>query len=102
MAHHFNRKVLKRLKVTLAGGDMFKIFAVCFFLAFKFLVDDEHLFVKDISDLTGMTTDKIQELDRVFLVDILKFNLFLSEAEMKSERALMRQLARKNRDLFLL
>jgi len=100
MAHSFARKVLGRLKVSLVGGDIFKIFAVCFFLAFKFIRDDEHLFVKDIVNLTGMTTEKVEELETVFFVDILKFKLHLSDSELNSEKILMRQIASKNRELF--
>lgn len=89
MAHYFTRKVLSKLKVSLLPGDIFKIFAVCFFIAFKFLADDQRLFLQDIADLTGMKISKIEELEQAFLLNVLKFDLYLSESIMISERNLI-------------
>lgn len=48
------KKVLRRRKSSVKTKDLLKIFTVCVFISFKFVVDDRIFYAKDYSKLTGM------------------------------------------------
>lgn len=57
------RRVLIKLHNPLLQGDIFKIYVVCFYTAFKLLIDDSIMFIEDIAHLTDMNPDMVEQLE---------------------------------------
>jgi hypothetical protein len=94
------RKVFKGIKGPLLPGDVFRAFITSFYIAFKFLIDETILFVKDLAQLGEMNEKDLEQLEKIFMVDILNFKLLLSEEEICDEKKILESLYEANQRLF--
>ena len=75
------KKVMSKRKSTLQARDLLKIFTVCIFLSFKYVVDDLLFYAKDFCTLTGIDPKMLEMLESAILVNILNFEINFSEEE---------------------
>ena len=72
---HRSSKTFYKLKFLKKINDIFAIFSICFFIAYKMIYDLERLFIEDMSTLTGLEECVLEEVEVSILTDFLEFNL---------------------------
>lgn len=71
--------------------DIFKIYVVCVFISFKFLDEELILELSDMEKLTGCKKVMLKELEKLLLIGILEFDIFVSEREYELMQRTMRR-----------
>lgn len=84
--------VVKKAKksYTFKKGEFVLIFAACLYLSIKLLIDEERWFVADFSYVSSLDESHIQKMEQFVLVDILSFNLKITDNLYRKEEKLLR------------
>lgn len=80
------KKVMSRRKRSLKKKDIIRIFGVCLFISFKYVVDDLLFYVQDYCTLTRMNQEMVEMLEVAILANIVGFNLSFGREEYLQEK----------------
>lgn len=83
------KKVMSKRKRSLKKKDVIRVFGVCLFISFKYVIDDLLFYVQDYCTLTGMNQEMVEVLEVAIVVNIIGFELnFGSEEYLQEKRNL--------------